>query len=58
MMFDAKTSGKRMVKPRVITVVGVRIRSPSTRKIQPIPKPTAKRSRNPATTPATPASGR
>jgi hypothetical protein len=41
LMLEAKTSGKMKVKPKVITVIGVRTRSPITRKIQPMPKPTA-----------------
>ncbi len=58
MMFEAKTTGNRKVKPSVITVVGVRSSSPSTIKIQPMPKPIASSSRNAATTPGGPASGR
>ena len=42
----------------LITVIGVFTSSPSTRKIQPTPKPMVSRSRKAATTPTTPASGR
>ena len=58
MMLEAKTSGNISVKPSVITVIGVRISSPSTMKIQPTPKPMATSSAKAPSTPATPASGR
>lgn len=40
MIFDANTRGIIPVNPIVMTVLGVRITRPSTRNIQPIPKPT------------------
>ena len=58
MMFEANTSGNRKVKPSVITVVGVLMRSPSTMKIQPMPKPMVNSIRKAETTPTKPASGR
>ena len=39
MMFEAKTSGIMPVKAIVMTVLGVRMTSPSTRNIQPNPNP-------------------
>ena len=58
MMLEAKTRGKRKVKPMVITVIGVRITRPSTMKTQPTPKPMATSSTKAPTTPEMPASGR
>ena len=58
MMLDANMSGNMNVKPMVITVIGVRIKSPSTMKIQPVPKPITISNANAPSTPTTPASGR
>ena len=58
MMLVANTSGKRKLNPTVITVIGVRMTSPSTMKIHPMPNPSATSSANAAITPGTPASGR